>query len=145
MGFTCRYFWGFSRLPLKLRLKKAALYLALGSGTLYLTGAIRHFWQQGQLLLSLPTSVAEQYSYSLVFLTIAITTVLLSQWQNKSGPRKAGFVLLSVVVLKVFVVDLNDLTGVLRALSFIGLGLSLVMLGWLFQRLQKSDVDTVSS
>lgn len=112
---------------------------------MYLTGAIRHFWQQGQLLLSLPTSVAEQYSYSLVFLTIAITTVLLSQWQNKSGPRKAGFVLLSVVVLKVFVVDLNDLTGVLRALSFIGLGLSLVMLGWLFQRLQKSDVDTVSS
>lgn len=144
-GLPAVIFWGFSRLPLKLRLKKAALYLALGSGTLYLTGAIRHFWQQGQLLLSLPTSVAEQYSYSLVFLTIAIATVLLSQWQNKSGPRKAGFVLLSGVVLKVFVVDLNDLTGVLRALSFIGLGLSLVMLGWLFQRLQKSDVDAVSS
>ena len=104
-GLPAVILWGFSRLPLKLRLKKVALYLALGSGTLYLTGAIRHFWQQGQLLLSLPTSVAEQYSYSLVFLSIAIATVLLSQWQNKSGPRKAGFVLLSVVVLKVFVVD----------------------------------------
>lgn len=144
-GLPAVILWGFSRLPLTLRLKNAALYLALGCGTLYLTGAIRHFWQQGQLLLSLPTSVAEQYSYSLVFLTIAITTVLLSQWQNKNGPRKAGFVLLSVVVLKVFVVDLNDLTGILRALSFIGLGLSLVLLGWLFQRLQKSDPDAVSS
>ena len=141
-GLPAVIFWGLSCLPLNLRLKKAALYAALVSGTLYLTGAIRHFWQEGQLLLRLPTSVAEQYSYSLVFLTIAIATVLLSQWQNKSGPRKAGFVLLSAVVLKVFVVDLNDLTGVLRALSFIGLGLSLVLLGWLFQRLKNTEATT---
>jgi uncharacterized membrane protein len=141
-GLPAVIFWGLSCLPLNLRLKKAALYAALVSGTLFLTGAIRHFWQEGQLLLRLPTSVAEQYSYSLVFLTIAIATVLLSQWQNKSGPRKAGFVLLSAVVLKVFVVDLNDLTGVLRALSFIGLGLSLVLLGWLFQRLKNTEATT---
>lgn len=140
-GLPAVLFWGFSRLPLHIRLKKAALYAALASGFLYLTGAIRHFWQEGHILLSLPTSVAEQYSYSLVFLTLAITTVLLAQWQHRSAVRKAGFVLLSLVVLKVFVVDLQDLTGVLRALSFIGLGLSLVLVGWLFQRLHKPDSD----
>jgi uncharacterized membrane protein len=137
-GLPALICWAFSRLPLNIRLKKLALYAALATGTLYLIGAIRHFWQDGQILLSLPTSVAEQYSYSLVFLVIAIATVLLAQWQNKTQARKAGFVLLSAVVLKVFVVDLNDLTGVLRALSFIGLGLSLVLLGWLFQRLQRA-------
>ena len=139
-GLPAVLFWGFSRLLLQIRLQKAALCAALASGFLYLTGTIRHFWQEGQILLSLPTSVAEQYSYSLVFLTLAIATVLLAQWQNRSTARKAGFALLSLVVLKVFVVDLNDLTGVLRALSFIGLGLSLVMLGWLFQRLQKPEL-----
>ncbi|EGM77435.1 Putative membrane protein [Rheinheimera sp. A13L] len=141
-GLPALIFWAFSRLPLSARLTTSALYTAVGTATLYLTGSIRHFWQDGQLLLSLPTSVAEQYSYSLVFLVIAITTVLLAQWQNKARARKAGFVLLSVVVLKVFVVDLNDLTGVLRALSFIGLGLSLVLLGWLFQRLQRAETTT---
>ena len=31
--------------------------------------------------------------------------------------------------------DMSDLTGVYRALSFIGLGLVLVGIGWLYQRL----------
>lgn len=144
-GLPAVLFWAFSRQLLQPRLKQAASYAALLCGFLYLTGAIRHYWQQGQILLSLPTSVAEQYSYSLVFLTLAIATVLLAQWRDRGTARKAGFALLSLVVLKVFVVDLNDLTGVLRALSFIGLGLSLVLLGWLFQRLQRSEDKKQSS
>ena len=40
-----------------------------------------------------------------------------------------------LTVAKVFLVDMAGLTGVFRALSFIGLGLVLVGIGWLYQRL----------
>ena len=45
----------------------------------------------------------------------------------------AAVVLLTVA--KVFLVDMGGLTGVWRALSFIGLGLVLVGIGYLYQRL----------
>jgi len=35
----------------------------------------------------------------------------------------------------VFFIDMSDLTGVWRALSFIGLGLVLIGIGYLYQRL----------
>ena len=45
----------------------------------------------------------------------------------------AAVVLLTVG--KVFLVDMSELTGVWRAFSFIGLGLVLVGIGYLYQRL----------
>jgi uncharacterized membrane protein len=38
-------------------------------------------------------------------------------------------------VLKVFLVDMSDLTGIYRALSFLGLGVVLIGIGWFYQRL----------
>ena len=38
-------------------------------------------------------------------------------------------------VLKVFILDLANLEGVMRALSFIGLGLVLVAIGFAYQKL----------
>jgi uncharacterized membrane protein len=35
----------------------------------------------------------------------------------------------------VFFIDMSDLTGIYRALSFIGLGLVLMGIGWFYQRL----------
>ena len=39
-----------------------------------------------------------------------------------------------LVVLKVFLSDMSGLEGLYRIASFIGLGLSLVGIGWLYQR-----------
>ncbi len=47
-----------------------------------------------------------------------------------------GFIGLALVILKAFGIDMSHLEGLLRALSFIGLGLSLVGIGWLFQKVQ---------
>jgi uncharacterized membrane protein len=38
-------------------------------------------------------------------------------------------------VLKVFLIDMSDLTGIYRALSFLGLGAVLIGIGWFYQRL----------
>jgi uncharacterized membrane protein len=45
----------------------------------------------------------------------------------------------------VFLVDMSDLTGVYRALSFIGLGLVLVGIGLLYQRLLFPQRGTASA
>ena len=39
-----------------------------------------------------------------------------------------------LAVLKVFIIDLSNLEGVMRALSFIGLGLVLIGIGLVYQR-----------
>ena len=40
-----------------------------------------------------------------------------------------------LTVLKVFLIDMSDLTGIYQSLSFIGLGIVLLGIGWLYQRL----------
>lgn len=57
---------------------------------------------------------------------------LLFSWQNL---YRAGMALLGVVIAKLFLVDMSGLEGLLRAASFMGLGLCLLALAWLHRRL----------
>jgi uncharacterized membrane protein len=52
-----------------------------------------------------------------------------------AGVRFASAAVVILTVLKVFLVDMRDLTGIFQALSFIGLGAVLLGIGWLYQRL----------
>jgi uncharacterized membrane protein len=49
--------------------------------------------------------------------------------------RMASAAVVALTIGKVFVIDMAGLTGIFRALSFIGLGVVLVGIGWLYQRL----------
>ena len=49
--------------------------------------------------------------------------------------RIGSLVVVMAAVLKVFLVDMDDLTGLWRVASFFGLGLALVGIGFLYQRL----------
>ena len=42
---------------------------------------------------------------------------------------------IALTILKAFVIDMSTLTGIYRSLSFICLGLVLVAIGWLYQRI----------
>jgi uncharacterized membrane protein len=44
--------------------------------------------------------------------------------------------MLAVVILKIFLIDLSDLDGLLRVASFMGLGLALVGISFLHQRIK---------
>ena len=48
--------------------------------------------------------------------------------------RYAGLGVMALVVVKVFVSDMSDLEGLYRILSFMGLGICLVGMGWLYTR-----------
>jgi len=63
-------------------------------------------------------------------LLLAVGYVLRAQ-----SVRIASAAVVVLTVVKVFLVDMSDLTGLWQALSFLGLGLVLLGIGWFYQRL----------
>jgi len=82
---------------------------------------------------------AETYSYSAGMLLVSLGLLAVGLRWPKSDLRRAGFVLLALTLGKAFVIDLDSLTGLWRAASFLGLGLSLVGVGYAYQRLGREE------
>jgi uncharacterized membrane protein len=98
---------------------------------------IRQYWQGGFIYLDKATSDAELYSYSVIWLLLGALVVIAGHLKQLRLLQNVGLGILGAVIVKVFLIDMANLTGLLKALSFIGLGLSLVGLSWLFQKLRK--------
>jgi len=77
---------------------------------------------------------AELYAYSIVWLVYAVILLALGIVLAKSLLRYASLAVLIVTVLKVFLIDMAGLTGLYRVGSFLGLGLSLIGIGYIYQR-----------
>jgi uncharacterized membrane protein len=86
-------------------------------------------------VLTGPTGVAEQYTYSAVWLAYGVVLLLAGIALRSQPARLASAAVIILTVAKVFLYDMAGLTGIFRALSFIGLGLVLVGIGYLYQRL----------
>ncbi|MES2602313.1 MAG: DUF2339 domain-containing protein [Pseudomonadota bacterium] len=107
-----------------------ALVLALA----YITLQIRHLYH-GPYLNSFRTSDAEQYTYSVAWLVFGVILLGIGLLLPSQRARLASAVMIAITILKVFLIDMSNLTGAYRAFSFIGLGLVLVAIGWLYQRI----------
>lgn len=84
----------------------------------------------------------ETYSYSALWLVMGVVLLTLGVRLKSQVLRIASAALISVAVLKVFLFDMSELEGVLRALSFIGLGGVLIGIGLFYQRLLTSAART---
>lgn len=100
----------------------------------YLTLQVRFIFQ-GPRLDGFGASDAELYTYSAVWLVFSVLLLLIGIVRQSQAIRLASAAVLLVTIAKVFFIDLAGLTGVWRALSFIGLGAVLVGIGLLYQRL----------
>jgi len=87
----------------------------------------------------------ETYAYSLAWLGYAVALLAAGIKLEVRKLRMAGLGLLGFVVLKVFLFDMNNLEGIARALSFMGLGATLIGMGFLYQYFRKADGDEASS
>ena len=90
---------------------------------------------QGPRLSVAPISNAEGYTYSAVWLAFGVVLLIVGIWLRSQPVRLCSAAVVLATVAKVFLIDMAGLTGVWRALSFIGLGLVLVGIGYLYQRL----------
>jgi len=116
-------------------LRLAARILAAGLAFVWLSLEVRHAFH-GNILGMFETGDAEWYAYSaawLVFAGIGLTAGLIrrDEWLRRVSLAGVG-----LVVAKVFLSDMAELEGVLRALSFIGLGGVLVGIGYAYRRLR---------
>jgi len=76
----------------------------------------------------------ELYAYSIVWLAYALALLALGIVLARSALRYASLGVLVVAVLKVFLFDMAGLTGLYRVGSFLGLGLALIGIGFVYQR-----------
>lgn len=100
------------------------------------------FHPGGHIGLRLGVYQSELYTYSLVWLVCAVGLLVAAYVLKKSLPRMAGMALVILTAGKVFLIDMAGLQGILRALSFIGLGVVLLGIGWAYQRIFAQDQDT---
>jgi uncharacterized membrane protein len=107
---------------------------AIGLALAYLSLEVRTLFH-GQFLTRGLTTDAEQYTYSAVWLIFGVVLLIAGFFLRSQPARMASAAVVTLTIAKVFLVDMADLTGIYRALSFIGLGAVLVGIGWLYQRL----------
>jgi uncharacterized membrane protein len=109
-----------------------ALLLALS----YLTLQVRRFYHGPTFsLFNTGITDAEQYTYSVTWLGFGVVLLGIGVMVDSQRARLASAIVIALTILKAFLVDMSALTGVYRALSFMCLGLVLVAIGWLYQRI----------
>jgi uncharacterized membrane protein len=118
--------------PLAYRTIAAAIAVALALS--YFSLEIRALYH-GPVLWRSATSDVEQYTYSAVWLLFGVILLIAGLLLRSQPARLASAAVMTITIAKVFFIDMAGLTGIFRALSFIGLGAVLVGIGWLYQRL----------
>jgi uncharacterized membrane protein len=103
--------------------------------TAYVGLEIRRVFAGPELGLWRGFTQGEQWSYSVALLVTGILLLGLGLVRHNRFVRLASAAYLVLAVLKAFLVDMANLEGVMRALSFIGLGLVLIGIGLVYQRL----------
>ncbi len=116
--------------------RKQALGFMAVSAFVFLSVQIRHLWEGTISYANPPTSPGELYTYSAVWMVVAVAAILGGAWRFGLETYRAGMLLLAIVIAKLFLIDMSDLEGLLRVASFMGLGLSLLGVSYLYQRLQ---------
>lgn len=95
---------------------------------------IRQLWQGSDMGWSYGMSEGELYSYSVVGMLYAIAAILYSTRRDSAVIHKTGMVLLGIVIGKIFLIDMAGLQGLWRVAAFMGLGLALLGLAWMYRK-----------
>ncbi|KQM90516.1 hypothetical protein ASE70_03780 [Sphingomonas sp. Leaf22] len=125
LGFAAALVWRLSDFP-RRSLIAALLTLA---ATLATIRQLAH----GTLLTG-PVSTPENWGYSAAMLGLAIVWLWRGLSVGSADLRRFGLALLTLTTLKVFLIDAAALAGVLRILSFMGLGAALIAIGWAYRK-----------
>jgi uncharacterized membrane protein len=124
------------RFDLHERVRQA---LRIAAGVLifvYLTLEVRHAFQGSVISISYYRTPGngEIYTYSAIWIVYSLALLAVGILRGSSVLRHASLVVLIVAVVKVFLYDASDLTGLFRVASFLGLGLTLIGIGYIYRR-----------
>ena len=126
---SLRLWWPKAKYPVDVAIM---LLVTLGAMTL-----LRQIFA-GSFLDTLPMSQNEDLLRSLIGILVAIAFLLIGSARGERLWRLGSLVLMTLTVLKVFIVDTAGLEGLLRVASFVALGASLIGIGWFYSRQLKA-------
>ncbi|MEP7350501.1 MAG: DUF2339 domain-containing protein [Sphingorhabdus sp.] len=137
LALVALWLWLFAR-DAGLRLAMPLQGLSLGAMIVTVLASIRQA-VQGNLVSGASVETGENYFYSAGLLALALAWLVQGIMRGAKLMRIAGLSLLTAVTLKVFLIDAAALTGLLRILSFLGLGIVLIGIGWAYGRVMGVD------
>lgn len=106
------------------------------TGFAWATLQVRQAFHPGRLsiIVNDPMTDAEAWAYSGAWLLLGAVLMAAGLRTGQRPLRLAALGLVGLVTAKVFLLDMSDLQGLWRVLSFLGLGLSLIGLGAFYRR-----------
>jgi uncharacterized membrane protein len=111
----------------------------------YASLEVRRVFQGDEMDLLNGFTQGELYAYSAAWLALGILLLAYGLWRGSREARLASACFIVATVLKVFLLDLAGLEGMLRALSFIGLGAVLIGIGLVYQKFVFAKKDQVNA
>ncbi len=127
------YVWFFEQ-----RFRQLALGFTGLAFFVYASLQVRHLFQ-GSISLEAEPSNAELYTYSALWLLMAFAAILGGAWRLGTNTYRAGMLLLALVIAKLFLIDMGGLEGLYRVASFMGLGIALLGISFLHQRIRQAQ------
>ena len=134
--------WLFARMADTLALQRMRMAAALAFTLLAALAVVRQA-MTGSIVTG-PVGTTENYLYSAVMIVLAALWLWRGMAARSPLLRVAGLLLLTLVTLKVFLLDAAALEGLLRILSFLGLGVALLGLGWVYGRVMGRQAKETS-
>jgi uncharacterized membrane protein len=140
LGYALAWFFNRSDAPHAGRIR-AGLHVAASALTLlWITAEIRSYWD-------VRNDQANAHLYEQMMLSLAwglYGAVLIAIGMRRKYPpvRYVGMTVLAITVLKVFFYDLWELGGIYRVIGFLGFGLLLVLVSYLYQRGRAATRET---
>jgi uncharacterized membrane protein len=84
----------------------------------------------------------EQVALSLVWLVYSILLIGYGIWRRALSLRIIAIAVFGIAILKIFIYDLSFLESLYRIFSFIGLGLILLSVSFLYQRFKSAIFES---
>lgn len=115
---------------------KLAGFTAIAISFMLLCMLIRHgFAGDGYTLIASNLASSERYAYSLAWVIFGGALLIAGVFTRLDTLRYGSLAILLLAVGKVFLIDTANLDNLYRVFSFFGLGVALIGLGYLYQRL----------
>ncbi|WPE19509.1 DUF2339 domain-containing protein [Shinella zoogloeoides] len=108
----------------------------------WVTLSVRRYWHGEGIADWKGFLQPETYTYSVVWLLLGVALLAVGSKFDSKSIRLASAGLVLIAVVKVFLIDMSNLEGILRALSFIGLGAVLIGIGLFYQKILSGKAGT---
>ena len=114
-------------------IKPFLLYFSMFLSLFFLTLEVRQFFH-GNFIDDRTILQSENYAYSVAWIVYSFALLIFGVIKDNRFSRMASLVVIYLAVAKVFVYDLRHLKDLYRVASFLGLGISLLAISFLYQR-----------